>query len=441
MNIYNRLIGIILKSYGYDINKSLNHLRYLKALSENLFWDEQSKKRDKIIKHHISHTTWYRNFFDPDKKIDWSMIPILTKSDLQIYSSQYNHSVLHNYRYYSSNTSGSSGNPLHFIKNKYCHSLAWAKILTSYAALNISRYDKEARFFGHVKGERLTLLYENIKDIFLNRKRLDIFNLSDDNFQIMINHLIKNKFDYIYGYTNVIRELSKYILQNGLSPLKEYCSTLKSCIVTAEMCYDIDRDMIERALGIPVYIEYGCSETSIIAIDNRDKKLGISTDRIWVEIVDDNNKLLEYGNVGKIIITDLYNEIFPIIRYEIGDYGSIERSDKYPYLFLKNLVGRISDMILLPSGRKAPGLTFYYISRSIIEKSDAIKEFRIIQKSLDTFVFQIVGTQNIDYSLRKQIYIETEKYLEPGLTIKFEICDSIQNKYSDKIQHFFSEIN
>ena len=33
----------------------------------------------------------------------------------------------------------------------------------------------------------------------------------------MINHLIKNKFDYIYGYTNVIRELSKYILQNGLS--------------------------------------------------------------------------------------------------------------------------------------------------------------------------------------------------------------------------------
>ena len=131
----------------------------------------------------------------------------------------------------------------------------------------------------------------------------------------------------------------------------------------------------------------------------------------------------------------------PIIRYEIGDYGSIERSDKYPYLFLKNLVGRISDMILLPSGRKAPGLTFYYISRSIIEKSDAIKEFRIIQKSLDTFVFQIVGTQNIDCSLRKQIYIETEKYLEPGLTIKFEICDSIQNKYSDKIQHFFSEIN
>ena len=39
----------------------------------------------------------------------------------------------------------------------------------------------------------------------------------------------------------------------------------------------------------------------------------------------------------QIIITDLYNEIFPIIRYEIGDYGSIERSDKYPYLFLKNL--------------------------------------------------------------------------------------------------------
>ena len=41
---------------------------------------------------------------------------------------------------------------------------------------------------------------------------------------------------------------------------------------------------------------------------------------------------------------------------------------------------------------------------------------------------------------KKLIIDETEKYLESGLTIILEIVDNIQNKYSGKNQHFFSEL-
>ena len=44
-------------------------------------------------------------------------------------------------------------------------------------------------------------------------------------------------------------------------------------------------------------------------------------------------------------------------------------------LKLTELLGRKSDIIYLPSGKVAPGLTFYYILRAILEKSHNIKEF------------------------------------------------------------------
>ena len=42
---------------------------------------------------------------------------------------------------------------------------------------------------------------------------------------------------------------------------------------------------------------------------------------------------------------------------------------------------------------------------------------------------------------KQEIINETTKYLEPGLIIKFELVKKIPKKYSEKIQHFFSQIN
>ena len=259
----------------------------------------------------------------------------------------------------------------------------------------------------------------------------------------MINYLdiIKEKkIGYIYGYSDTILYFSQFIIKNKLLSIKKICPSLKLCIVTAEMCHDNDRKIIEKALGVPLFIEYGASEVSIIAIEDKLLNWGVSTDRLWIEILDQDNKPVKNGKVGKIIITDLYNKAFPFIRYNIGDIGALQEYDIYPFLLLKDLWGRQSDLIILPSGRKAPGLTFYYISRSILEKSHNIKQFVIIQKTIITFLYQIVAEVDITDSIKQEIRNATTEYLEPGLIIEFEIVQNIQKKYSEKIQHFFSEI-
>ena len=431
----------IWRLFGYNINNSKTELKNLEKLPEKIYWDTQIKKRNFIFQHHFKNTQWYKNFAGNDINIEWGNIPIITKNDLQDFTSIGLPNPTINNKYYFANTSGSSGHPFFFWKNKDCHSLAWAKIIISYENLGISNWDKEARFFGHIKNSYKTRLIEYIKDIFLNRYRFNVFNLSNDNLMEILNAFGKKEFGYIYGYSNVIIEFSNFIIREKFAPLINICPSLKLCIITAEMCNNEDRKLIKKAFGIPVYQEYGSSETSIIAIENKKNNWEISTDRLWVEVVDEENNTVSNGKPGRIIITDLYNQAFPFIRYEIGDIGIIEKVRNFPFLMLSELLGRNSDIIQLPSGKRAPGLTFYYISRSILEKSNSIKQFKIVQEELSKFRFIYVSNNDLSEEEKSEIIRSSYEYLEPGLFFEFERCKQINNEYSGKIQHFFSKIS
>ena len=132
----------------------------------------------------------------------------------------------------------------------------------------------------------------------------------------------------------------------------------------------------------------------------------------------------------------------PFIRYNIGDIGSIRDKNKLngKYKILDNLLGRENDMILLPSGKKSPGLTFYYISRSILESSGSLKEFIIRQTSKNTFIFDIVSDNDLSNKEIEKIKDKMDTYLEPGLKIIINRVELINRPKSGKIKHFFSEV-
>ena len=77
---------------------------------------------------------------------------------------------------------------------------------------------------------------------------------------------------------------------------------------------------------------------------------------------------------------------------------------------LKTLIGRTNDIAVLPSGKKATGLTFYYITKSIIEDDNTIKEFIIEQQKIDTFKIIYASTKNISEAKMENIKTEMENY-------------------------------
>jgi phenylacetate-CoA ligase len=126
----------------------------------------------------------------------------------------------------------------------------------------------------------------------------------------------------------------------------------------------------------------------------------------------------------------------PFVRYEVGDIGSISLSKKSSARILKSLQGRTNDIAILPSGKKSPGLTFYYISKSLLEGSVGMKEFIIKQLEPDLFLFEYTSDQYLTDEQKEKVFQAMDMYLETGLRADFERKESIERTKAGKLKHF-----
>lgn len=406
-----------------------------KSLEEDRIKSIENRKKA-IVEYHAQHNPLYKEKLKEWKTGKFEDLPIIRKSDFQkplesIISDEYDLKDL-----YIANTSGSSGHPFFYAKNKEAHAKVHAIIERLYSEHGLDVCDKQARFYGiPLKGKSKYI--EIIKDKLLNRERFPIFDLSDDALFTFVKRFKKKRFIYVYGYTSAIVLFSKYLLRNNLI-LKAICPTIKACIVTSEVCTAEDRKIIEEAMGVCVINEYGCSEAGMVAFEDREGVWRLVEDDSFFEVVDTEGKVLPEGQEGRLLITNYSNKALPFVRYEVGDIGVISHDEKGR--ILKKLTGRVSDVIKLPSGKVAGGLSFYYISRSIMEEKSFIKEFIVRQTKLDTFEFDIVSDMPLSKDMESELSKKIEEYLEPGLNIIINLVDHIDRPSSGKIKHFYSEL-
>ena len=404
-----------------------------------LFLDWREKILWEIVEFHYKNNSFYRNLVGNKLPAEWSDLPIMTKYDLQGNINSKISTCYNPKKLYMANTSGSTGHPFFFVKNKEAHALHWALIKKKYNDHSISLNSKQARFFG-IPMEFLGNFKERWKDVLMNRVRMPIFDLSDKNLFHFLQIFSKKNFKYIYGYTNSILTFAKYLIKNKIR-LDNICPSLIACITTSELLVEHDRALLEMAFNINVINEYGASEVGLIAIENKFKEMVLCEETVFVEICN-KGSFEKYPNSGSILLTSLHNKAMPFIRYNIGDIGSLNdkisnHSQKQTF---NHLLGRENDLIVLPSGKKSPGLTFYYVSRSIIESSGIIKEFIIRQKTLDTFQFDIVSNGDLSVDHINDIQEKLDKYLEPNLKLIINNVPKIERSSSGKIKHFYSEI-
>lgn len=334
-------------------------------------------------------------------------------------------------------TSGSSGNPFIFAKDKFCHALTWAIFIDRYSWFNIDlNQSKQARFYG-MPLNKMGYYKERLKDRLSRRFRFSVFDLSDFQLEKNIEKFNRTHFNYINGYTSSIVQFAKYLKRKNII-LNAVCPTLKACIVTSEMLFENDKILLETQLGIPVINEYGAAELGLIAFQNKKNEWLINTNDLFVEILDKKNNVLPLGEEGRIVITSLYNKAHPFIRYDIGDLGKLSKQSSTKKPILEKLIGRTDDIIHLPSGKKAAGLTFYYITKTIIEDSGHVKEFIVEQLELDTFKISYVSLNRLSEEEKTKIEDAIATYLEPNLTVNFEHKQHLDRSNRGKLRQFKS---
>ena len=434
-----RLFDISLKINGFEIDKAKKVLAEIQKKSDSDFKTYVDIKKREILKHHLEQNPFYKSFGKDIDIENWESIPIMTKRHLQQPIEQRLSKEFTAENVYLNKTSGSSGDPFIFVKDKWCHAMTWAQIMDRFSWYNIDfNSSKQARFYG-IPIDKKGYYKERIKDFFSNRYRFSIFDLSDESFEKTLQKFKSTSFEFINGYTSPIVQFAKFLKKKEIV-LTDICPSLKVCIVTSEMLFGIDKTLMETQFGIPVVNEYGASELDLIAFENPKGDWVVNTETILVEIVDAGGNLVPHGKDGRVVITSFYNKAHPFIRYDIGDIGSLSQQSTARKPLLEKLTGRTNDIVILPSGKKAAGLTFYYITKSIIENDGNVMEFIIEQITTDHFIIKYVSKIELTKYQKENIRNEIERYLEPGLFVDFEKVSKLLRSKAGKLKQFSSKV-
>jgi len=405
----------------------------------------QLKKLKNMLSYVYEAIPFYKGIFDKyhvhpkdiNTRDDVLKIPVLTKEDIRSNFDQLTCRTK-GLRRFSRETSGSSGSPLRLIKDSRSLAVMDAIMYRNYEWFNIDIGQKQARYWGSALGG-LDKIKVKIKDNLLNRIRFSPFDLSEKTYDDFIARLNHTKPDYVYGYAQTIFRFSEYVVKKGcdLSHL-----TLKAIIVTGEMIYADQMEIIEAAFKCPISNEYGCTEVGIIAMECPDKGMHLMIENLFIEFLKDGRHALP-GQEGEIIVTDLYGDLMPLIRYQVGDIGSpgdklCECGRGLP--LLRSLKGRNDEFIICPDGKQVDPIIFEYILKEIPSKYGQVTQFRMTQESKSRLTIDLCYSGTRSELMLGEIEKKLKRTLGEVFVIHFRLTDSIGVEPSGKLRCFISKI-
>lgn len=196
-----------------------------------------------------------------------------------------------------------------------------------------------------------------------------------------INHLMT--------YVDAAAGLAMFIREHKLQPpqLKKIMACAGT--VTAEF-----RRILEETFGAEVFDKYGSRECSDMACECRcHAGLHVLSPHVFIEILDENNQSCPPGQTGRIMVTQLNNISFPMIRYEIGDLGVWADASPCacgsPFPRLQSIQGRQDDMLTTEDGTsQSSSFVRHFVGVSL--NRQLIRQWQLEQTGKIEFVFRYI---------------------------------------------------
>lgn len=340
-------------------------------------------------------------------------------NELQIRSKEFKNEELH-----TMSTSGSTGTPLVMKQNKNKRLRVMAELIYFGEEANFFVGEKNAFFRVWTKENRnskLSLLMKNMIEV-------DISNSNEENME-KIRKLIKsdNKLKCISAYASSLDGLSDYLMQQGDN---RSMFSIKSIISTAEALSDRTRERLQKLFDATIISRYSNQENGILA-QEMIKKEGFKINKAsyYIEFLKiDSDEEAEFGELARVVVTDLFNYAVPIIRYDTGDLAIIEKLTKNKKI-IKSIEGRILDFVYDTSGNM---LSSHIISR-LMSSYKEIRQFQFVQESENKYIVKINSHDSHD--IDREIVVKLKEILGKGAKIIVERVEGIPLLKSGKFRH------
>ncbi|MBU6996345.1 MAG: phenylacetate--CoA ligase family protein [Theionarchaea archaeon] len=205
----------------------------------------------------------------------------------------------------------------------------------------------------------------------------------------------------------------------------------------SELLTQVERAFIEETFGCPVYNEYSSLEVGYIARDCRHKRMHLVSDSVMTEFIREGEPVAP-GEKGEVVVTSLFEDATPFIRYAQGDvasYSDEECTCGITFPTMNVIEGRTDDFLRLPSGEEIPPTRVV----PLFFQFDTIKEFNVIQTAPDTVAVKVVPTEQFTESEKQKLLQEILEAL-PGIHITLDYVDSIEKTPRGKKRAVTNEI-
>src|SRR6185437_3289350 len=104
----------------------------------------------------------------------------------------------------------------------------------------------------------------------------------------------------------------------GYRPDRDFPS-LRALFVGGEPLSPVRRARISEIWGVPVVEEYGSTETGSLAGQCPEGHLHLWADRVIFEVYDRSTGTVRSEGRGQLVVTPLYRQAMPLLRYNIED--------------------------------------------------------------------------------------------------------------------------
>jgi phenylacetate-CoA ligase len=422
--------------FGTSIYQSYNEYRKEEKFSRSGVLARQEEKLRDLLIFATTEVPFYKNF---KNQINWSepilnqihLLPIINKKQINDQINQFHSHISNSKKITTLYSGGSSGNPGKVFVNKADHSKMRARILLLWENAG---YQIGNPIIQLGMSKTRTLL-KKLKDLSMNVSYELAFKINED---YVKNVLTRKKYTpdtCFIGYASGLYEYAKIAEKLGLN------IQFKLVISLGDKMFDYYRETIERVFKTKVYDTYGSNEGFVVGGQHQDGNYYMNETHVIVEIVDNNYKPVEDGEIGRALVTCLDNYTMPLIRFDLGDILAINPynpKSPLPFRTIKKIVGRDVDIIRTKNGHSLIVHFFTAIFGRIVE----IDQFRIVQETIDKIIIEYIPTKGFSQTILKGIEEKILAELPPNeIILEFKEVSIIPVSGSGKPQIIKSLIN
>jgi len=309
------------------------------------------EKKETYLKNLISHATHHSPYYKQYKGKSIRDFPVVNKSIL-----------IENYELIKispenipdqkgpiriQSTSGSTGTPFAIPQDTRKRNRRVAELKYFGALVGFKSHDKLI----HLRAWNRWQTKSKIQSLRENIIPFNIDKIDNKRLQELCNIINKNDVVALRGYASSLDLLAQYAVEHNIK-----LPSLKIMIAGSESLQESTREIVTDHLNCNIISQYANEENGILAqedVTNNPSPFILNHASYFFEILKlDEDTPARYGELGRIILTDLFNYAFPMIRYDTGDTGIMQidtKQDKNFFTLIK-LYGRRVDLVFNTDG-------------------------------------------------------------------------------------------